>query len=223
MTKKIVTALTIALSVSALASANIQKLMQDTQRVKQNGKTMTLVWWIPSEFWSTTLKENPDLTSKQVDDLVKVLDQYSVFVVCRESTGPLGGMTFANSEEIKTNTTLKVGDEILPPLSTKDLSPGAQNFFVMMKPMMANMLGQFGQGMEFLVYPNTKEGKRIIDPTQKGNFEYTAFGEKEKWRLPLGSLLPPMYDEKTGEQFPGNYIYNPFTGEKLTKKILSSQ
>ena len=39
-----------------------------------------------------------------------------------------------------------------------------------------------------------------------------------RWRLPLGSLLPPRYDAKTGEKFSGNYLYSPFTGKELTTK-----
>ena len=35
------------------------------------------------------------------------------------------------------------------------------------------------------------------------------------WWIPLGSLLPPKYDSETGEKFPGNYNYNPFTGIRL--------
>ena len=37
-----------------------------------------------------------------------------------------------------------------------------------------------------------------------------------RYRLPLGSLFPPAVDPKTGESFPGNYHFNPFTGDKLT-------
>ena len=29
------------------------------------------------------------------------------------------------------------------------------------------------------------------------------------------SLLPPKFDQDTGEKFPGNYLFNPYTGRKL--------
>ena len=39
--------------------------------------------------------------------------------------------------------------------------------------------------------------------------------KKYDYRLPLGSVLAPRYDPDTGEQFPGNYFFNPYTGTKL--------
>jgi hypothetical protein len=38
-----------------------------------------------------------------------------------------------------------------------------------------------------------------------------------RYRLPLGSFLDPAVDVKTGETFPGNYHFNPFTGSPLSK------
>lgn len=37
-----------------------------------------------------------------------------------------------------------------------------------------------------------------------------------RYHLPLGSVLPAVVDPRTGDSFPGNYHFNPFTGEKLT-------
>ena len=216
--KKIILSVVLILSIIPHSPANIQKIMQDTQRLKQLGSDWNMVWWVPTEFWTTSFKEDGSLTPKQVDDFVKIVDEYSIFIVSRMSSGAMGGMTFTSNEEVKSNTVFKVEGEIINPLSIDEMSMDAQNFFLMMKPMMTNMLGHFGGGMEFLAYPNKKDGKKIIDPMKKGNFQYTCFGETEKWRLPLGSLLPPMCDEKTDEEFPGNYIFNPFTGDKLEKK-----
>jgi hypothetical protein len=42
------------------------------------------------------------------------------------------------------------------------------------------------------------------------------YDQTYRWRTPLGSLLPVKVDAKTGEEFPGNYSFNPYTGEKLS-------
>lgn len=34
-------------------------------------------------------------------------------------------------------------------------------------------------------------------------------------QAPLGSLLPPMIDPQTNEEFPGDFLYNPYSGGKL--------
>lgn len=35
------------------------------------------------------------------------------------------------------------------------------------------------------------------------------------WRLPLGSLMPATVDAGSGERFPGNSVYDPYTGRRL--------
>jgi hypothetical protein len=59
----------------------------------------------------------------------------------------------------------------------------------------------------------------LIEPKQTGTFAIEYRGKSHKWRLPLVALLPPMVDAKSGEEFPGNYLFNPFTGEKLTDAV----
>jgi len=62
-----------------------------------------------------------------------------------------------------------------------------------------------------------KENKdgQILDAKKEGSFTLTCYGREFSWRLPLGSLLPPKFDPETGESFPGNYHFNPFSGREL--------
>ncbi len=196
----------------------MQGLIQETQKLKQKGKSTSLIWWIPSEFWEMALREDPSLTEDQKVEFVKALDDYTAFVVVKMDAGILGGMTFKSREDILKNISLMVGNQEIDPIPIKNLSPDASSFYTMMKPMMGQMLGQFGQGMEFIIYPNKKNGELIIDPTKKGSFTYISYGVNNDWRLPLGNLMPPVWDPASGEVFPGNYKFNPFTGAKLIVK-----
>jgi hypothetical protein len=217
--KKTLTIFTL-LIIAAISShaADIHKLVQDTQKMTQVGSTTNLVWWIPSEFWEETLRQNAQLTDEQKEEFVAALDDYSAFVIANMEIGVLGGMTFKSREEILKNVSLQVEGMEVKHIPTQELTPDAQAFYTMMKPLMGQMLGQFGQGMEFIIYPNKREGELIIDPMKEGSFTYNCFGEQNNWRLPLGSLLPPVWDPKTKEIFPGNYKFNPFTGAKLSIK-----
>ena len=196
--------------------ADIQKLVHDTQRMTQDPSSYTLVWWIPAEFWDLVLQSNPKVTAEARMRLVNIMNDYLLFVVVSSDLGPLGGMSPKDRAAIEANTTLSVGGEDVAPLTKETMSADALNFVTMMKPVMANMLGQFGQSMEFLVYPNPPKGAEKISAVKSGGFSYTAFGHRYDWKLPIGSLLPPKIDEKTKQSFPGDYLFNPYTGEKLT-------
>lgn len=214
--KRLLPTLLLALSCHVPASAvNVQDLIQDTQRLNQEANTMTLVWWVPAAFWEESMRSNRNLTDDQIAAFVATLDEYSTFIVIRANIGLMGSFDFADREDLADNLRFVVGDAELAPLALKDLNGDARNFFTMMKPMMAQMLGQMGEGMEFFIYPNRIAGEVLLDPKREGHFQFSAYENDFEWRLPLGSLLPPATDPATGETFPGNYRYNPFTGSKL--------
>jgi hypothetical protein len=63
--------------------------------------------------------------------------------------------------------------------------------------------------------PGGEGGKRLADPNKPGALQFSVYDQDFKWRLPLASLLPRKFDPKSNEDFPGNFDYNPFTGDKL--------
>ena len=88
-----------------------------------------------------------------------------------------------------------------------------------MKPLIGGTLGKLGESMEFIAFEGRdKNDKRLLDPLGKAMFTVTVGDRDYKWRLPLGALLPPKFDAKTGEQFPGNFEFSPYTGAKLTSE-----
>ena len=130
---------------------------------------------------------------------------------------PLGSLQSLPVDKVREKLSVKIGsDQASLPLATEDLSNDAQTLLAVMKPVFGKMLGDFGKGMELICFKGQDDqGKNLLDPKQKGHF-VVLYGDKAySWRLPLGSLLPPKYDAETGEQFPGDYEFNPFTGAKL--------
>jgi len=63
-----------------------------------------------------------------------------------------------------------------------------------------------------------KVGQPIADPKRDGSLTVHLNDIALRYRLPLGSVLPPSLDLKTGESFPGNYHFNPYTGGKLVPR-----
>ncbi len=107
----------------------------------------------------------------------------------------------------------------MKPLADDEISGDASNAFLMMNPLLTKMLGQVGQGLEFVCFNGrNSKGQKIVYPAKQGNFTVKYGNSEYRWRLPLGSLLPDKYDNETGEKFSGNYIFIPFTGNKLAEK-----
>ena len=196
-------------------AADLQKIVQDSQRLAQSGNQMTMVLWMPPAFWEASVASNPTVTAEARQQILSALQDYSVFAVVRAKTG-LGGVVEASSkDELLKNAKLEVGGKLIEPVAPDAISPAAQTLLAALKPSFAGMLGSFGKSMELLVYPNRQDGKPVLDEYKAGAFRYALYEQVFNWRLPLPSLLPARVDPKTNEEFPGNYEFNPFTGGKL--------
>lgn len=202
--------------------ADISKIVQDTQRLAQSPEKITLVWWIPSEFWDVALRDNPNVTDAVRVQFIKVIEDYLVVVVVSADIGPMGGFTPKDRAAVEAGTELIVDGATIAPLATDKVSPDALNFVTMMKPVLENTLGQLGKGMEFLIYPNPPHGDTKISVMDKGGFSYMAFGNSFSFRTPIGSFLPAKIDVNTGDIFPGDYMYNPYSGAALLVKPAES-
>ncbi|THB66066.1 MAG: hypothetical protein D6B27_07280 [Gammaproteobacteria bacterium] len=215
----VVVAMLVSGVVSAGHKVNIQKLVEDTQRMEQSGGKITLVWWIPDAYWKESFRQAPGMTQAQKDEFLKMVKDYTIICVMDGKIGNFGGVKTASRTEIMKNIILSVDGRKYKPLADSQISGDAKTFLGMMKPVMSNMLGQVGSGLEFMAFDGkNKKGAPLLNPMKKGAFTVTFLNKDYKWRLPLGSLLPPMQDPKTKEVFPGNYLYNPYTGKKLIRK-----
>jgi len=196
---------------------NITDFVKDTQKIKQDIKHMTILWWIPNEFWNESFKNDPSVSNQMSKEVIEIVNKYIILVVIDEEIGSFGGLTPTSKIDIIQNISVRLYDNnILKPLKDDEITQDAKNLFSMMKPMFANMLGQLGSAIEFFAFDGLDEkGNRYLNPKKENRFSVQLFGEDYNWRLPLGSLLPQKIDPKTKEIFPGNYNYNPFTGTEL--------
>ena len=199
--------------------AGVNELTHDLNRTVQSGDQITMVIWMPTQFWDEVLKANaaalPDEARKQ---MLAMLEDYSVVGVLRGKIA-LGGMTeMKTKEELLKNLKLESNGKTIEPLAPEAVGQGAQLLLGQIKPAMASIAGPMGKSIEFVVYPARVDGKMQIDAAQPGKLKVTLYDQTFEWRLPLGGLLPPRVDSKTGEVFPGNYEFNPFTGQKLATK-----
>ncbi|MHC5057648.1 MAG: hypothetical protein ACYTKD_23500 [Planctomycetota bacterium] len=192
-------------------------LIKETQMQSEDPGKMTLVWWLPEEFWRASMAQNPGVTKQMVQEIVDTVRPYTMVVVIDGDIGAFGGVTYRSEAVVRGKTTLKdASGRTHTPLPADRIDPDTTNLMKMMKPLLANMAGPMGQNMHFFVFPaKDRNGKAIADATKEGSLTIAVGKEEFAFRLPLGSVLPPKYDPKTREKFPGNYNYNPFTGTQL--------
>jgi hypothetical protein len=197
---------------------DINALVQETQRMSDRSGEMTLIWWIPEEFWRASLEQDPNMTAAQTEEFIKVLRPYMLIVAVDGNIGTFGGVTY------KSETTIRDSIQIIDsqgtryrPLGSENVDADTKNFLSMMKPVFVNMLGAIGQNMHFFLFPakNTM-GRNIAVAKSEGAFSVKLDERVFKWRLPLGSLLPAKMCPVDGEKLSGAWKFCPWHGAELT-------
>jgi hypothetical protein len=199
-------------------------LIRDLSVTRQSQDRMTVVFWLPPQFWRASLESGGMTDPKQVDRFVQNIEPYVILAVA-DGRRALASVTFSEPDLLRNTVTIEtVHGDRLSALPDEGISDGVRTLTQMMRPVLGNMLGSLGVHVVFVVFPATdKKGQPTVDPTKDGTF-VVHIGEVEvRYALPLGSLLPPAIDPKTGESFPGNYHFNPFTGTKLSAKPAGSE
>lgn len=73
-----------------------------------------------------------------------------------------------------------------------------------------------GQNLLVFLFPAVgKDNQKIADAKKAGSFAVNIGKLEYKWRLPLGSVVPPKICPKCGEKLSGAYTYCPYDGTKL--------
>ena len=176
---------------------------------------------MPQVFWKANFDQNPALTEGQKSEILRRLKEYTIFGVTQSDIGTFGSFAHKEKREIQENIRFKLNGDVIEELPYIVVDQEVSNLLISMKPVLAQTMGELGKGLEFIVYPNEVANEVLLDPLKEGSFTFTSFGNEFKWRLPMASLLPPMIDKETNESFPGNYMYNPYNGNKLEKKELA--
>src|SRR5438105_3635071 len=103
-------------------------LIKETQHMIDDGERLSLIWWIPNEFWQRSLAKNPRVTADQAQDIVRALEDYTLVAVVDAKKGGLAVFTYTPADEIRKSATLitPAGNK-LSPVDDSDLTPAAKN------------------------------------------------------------------------------------------------
>jgi hypothetical protein len=215
--------LTAATCASLLAQnpkTKLNELVRETQKQGSRAGRISLIWWVPPEFWRAAMSVSGTVRADKVEEMVAAISDVNVFIVVDGKIGAFATMTFEPQAEVEKHLSIMDGSgkpiaaipDAKQPVATK-------NMLAMMKPLFSNMLGEFGKNLSFFVFEGkNKDGTRRIDPNKPGMLTAKLGEEEFRWRLPLGSLLPSKVCPKCGETFPGNYGFCPFDATPLRDK-----
>jgi hypothetical protein len=209
------------ISVADDAKVSVNALVEETQRMSEDPRSLSMVWWIPVEFWEASMASAAiPSTPEQIADFTSILRAYTLFAVANGALEPFGGVTWTPKAELRNSIVLKGSDGTnYMPIGEDQVSPDARNLAAAMKPALANMLGPVGEHTEFVFFPgNSPDGKPIADAKAEGSFRFKIREDVYSWRLPLGSLLPMKVCPKDGEKLSGAWKYCPWHGKKLEKQ-----
>jgi hypothetical protein len=205
------------LAFSQDSQIDLNALIQETQKRSDKPGEMTFIWWIPEEYWQASLAQNPNMTATQIEDFVKVFRPYTIIAVVDGTIGSYGKVEYKAETDIRGNLAFMdgKGNKYLP-LTEEEINADTKSFLTMMKPMLTNALGPLGENMHFFIFPaRGQDGQETAAAKKEGTF-LIKLGEREfRWKLPLGSLLPPKICPTCHEELNGAYKYCPWDGTQL--------
>ena len=201
----------------AKVEIKIDQLLRETQQTSPSTDTVDLVWWIPPQFWASVLADNADVPDTTRAEIEEIFGQYTVIAAVKGNLGNFGVDKFVSDDDMRTQLRLVDPYGVShSPIAADKLDSRLTVMVQILKPLMANVVGQMGTNLNFYAFPaKTQDGRPVADPLGTGQLTVKLGTEDYAFRLPLGSLLPPRHDPASGEAFPGSYRYNPYTGAAL--------
>jgi hypothetical protein len=191
-------------------------LIRDLTLTRNVDGKLTIAMWLPDEFWRIALKNGGRLSDKGISDYIAIMHPYILVAVMDAQKG-ITSFRYTDPDTLVNEATIEDSrGNTYHPLPLDTVAEDVRNLVQTMRPLLANMMGAMGQHMEFLVFPSAdKGGHSIADPKSEGSLTIHVGDSAMRYRLPIGSILPPALDPKTGESFPGSFHFNPYTGGKL--------
>jgi hypothetical protein len=215
----VVLALTLAApAVAAEQKVQITDLIRETQQQSKNTERLTLVWWMPLEFWQASLAvSGMQMSPEKTEEFLAIVRPYLIVAVADGKMSPLGSATFVSEEVLRSG--IKVVDSVgrsYLPIPDDKISADMKQLTHAMRPIFANLIGAMGENIRFFMFSSRDaDGKEIASATSTRSFDIQLGERRFHWRLPLGSVLPLKVCPEDGEAMNGAWSFCPWHGAKL--------
>lgn len=197
----------------------VSDFVPEIMQVRDDHGKIFMTLWMPWQYWETAMLSttNGKPLPQDVRDMISAMKQYNIFGIVDAKATPYG-VVYADEKNIRDSIALNVGDSVkLKPVAEEDLPENVRLLVSLLKPTMRQMLGNMGNNLAFVVFPNVdSKNNYYIDAKNPGQFTLQWRSDVPfSWRLPLDVLTPPKYCPMDNEKLSGKYHYCPYHGNKL--------
>lgn len=195
---------------------DLDTLIAECQKSSTDPSRMTLVWWVPEDFWRLALQDNKDLTKGETDEFLAVMRLYTLMIVVDGKVGDGLKVRYQSEAQIRSELRMKGMDgATYKPLAADEVGPAPQAVVEVMKPMFKNLLGPMGENMRFFYFPARGKGDaRLADAHATGQLSMFIGPREYRWRLPLSSVFARKKCPECSEQLSGDR-FCPYDGTRL--------
>jgi len=183
---------------------------------------MTVVWWVPYEFWVAAMARDAGTTQASKDAILAAVKGISLLAVVQADISAMGAFNYYSEEAVAKGLLVTVTDpagKARPATFVKKINPDLQVALGVFKPILTSAMGNLGANLHFFVLDDRAGAARAIDPYRRGALAVKlakADGTPLAARIemPLDSLFVPRTCPN-GRPAHVTWRFCPWDGERL--------
>ena len=209
-----------------IATVNADELTADTQssitRNTKSGQQISIVWWIPIEFWQVALAQSASLPVDTRNAILNGMQDYMVIAVVVADVSQLGSFSFHERSRIEKTMRVtykppKRDERRLTP--TRSVGGRVEEMLQGLKPVLANSMGAMGENFQLFVFEDKikRVDARRVDPYSEGRLTVEIDATEKVtsvFETPLNSLFVPRTCPN-GKPAHLSWKFCPWSGAKL--------
>lgn len=186
---------------------------------------VALAWWIPIEFWTSTLERDPSFGEADKAALVGALQGLSILGVVQGDISPLGSFNFYPMDEVEQNLWLRFRDANGKEYAMNMVSSISGDLEIVlgaMRIILGSAIGELGNNIHFFVLDDSASDRsRLLDPYQPGEIVYSLLDRDGRIMngsigLPLNALFVPRKCPN-GKDAHVSWNFCPWSGTPLER------
>lgn len=198
---------------------DIDLLLEDTQISNGGMDDVSICWWIPIEFWESSL-QGQGLSKTEMNSFIDVIGEYEMFAVVQGEVNDFGIGTYVDESEIRKSIRLTTSEEtrFIQPVAENEISGEMKVLLVTISPILENIMGDLGSNFHFFLFESEKSGDRLCNPYEDGTISILTAKFDYEFSTPVPSLIEKKVCPVDGELHNGIWKFCPHHGNKLEEQ-----